>query len=694
MSVRRLNIEFPELGDVDISVEDFKSILNGFDGSLFSHFTALEPWEQQKIVSIISELQSNGESLSLREIWQEDFIRVPPTPEEFMTDDYFVGRRARDLFPKWREELLYVLDPRNSIREWIITGAIGSGKSFAATFAQAYKLCIIACMRNPQKYYGLAEDTSLVFSVFNLTIEKTELTLYRDLKNLLNSSPFFRETFPLKTVYGSRGEEKEVEMPKGVILIAGSRATHALSTNVFSCILDEMNFRDSKKAVSYTDQSEAFNLYTQIHRRITSRFITTPGILVLISSRQTITDFLEEHIDKSKDLPHVHVSDYPLWETKPKSKFTIYYKTGKTFDMLIGDRANNRNSKVLKEDDVITEEMTVRRGIPIDLLEDALLDPNGFARDVVGAATYPSEPLIPDRQRIVDCIDTNRKHPFHSETMVLNFRTDTKIQDNMREEMLVWDTGDLGLRPISHPDKPRVIACDLSLTGDCTGIAMGFPLTVKVVRTVVKNMKTGGMERKMAPRWFIYFDFFLEIEPPQHGAGEIDLEKIQDFIVYLRESLHFKIWKVSCDGYQSRHMRQNLIKRGFDAVLLSVDKDDIPYVDLRQAVLEQRAAFYDYPPFMEIEFLQHIKNIRGKLKGKVDHLKGKRKDVCDAAAAVAHWCTQYPYSEVLKPTPDIIEHMRGKHGDIRDDKFEDILYKDYIKTTSKGRKERKIIGIN
>lgn len=82
------------------------------------------------------------------------------------------------------------------------------------------------------------------------------------------------------------------------------------------------------------------------------------------------------------------------------------------------------------------------------------------------------------------------------------------------------------------------------------------------------------------------------------------------------------------------------------------------------------------------------------MKGRVDHLKGKRKDVCDAAAAVAHWCTKYPYQEVLHPTPELIEEMRGKHGDIRDDKFEDILYKDYIQRTSKGRKQRKIINIS
>jgi len=694
---RRLNIPLPRFDDEDIDQEIFLDVIRDYDINLYDNFLAMDEEEQEQVIQIVSDLMTQGSSGSLKSIWQQDFIKVPPTPQEFLEDEYFVGRTARSLYPVWKKELLYVLEPRNDIREWIISGSIGSGKSFAATYAQAYKLAVLSCLRSPQKYYGLAEGTSLIFSVFNLTIDKTELTLYQDLKNLLNSSPFFRETFPLKTVYGSKGEEKEVQMPKGVHLIPGSKAVHAMSTNVFSCILDEMNFRDSKKSATYTEKSEAFNLYTQIHRRIVSRFITVPGILVLISSRQTITDFLEEHIERNRTSPHVHISDYALWETLPPHKFEIYHKTGRTFSMMIGDRSNNRNSRVLKEDEDPPADATIKTGIPIDLLEEAIKDPNGFARDVAGAATFPSEPLISDRQRIVACID-NRRHPFDSESIVLNFKSNTKVQDHLIESMIVWDTGDRGLRPIFHPEKIRVIGLDLSLTGDSTGIAMGCPVTTKVVRTLQRNQKTGELEYKKIPRWIIHYDFFLEINPPEYGTGEIDLEGIQEFVVYLRDSLHFNIWKVSCDGYQSRHMRQNLIKRNFDAVITSVDVDDIAYIDLKQAIIEERALFYNYTPFMEIEYLQHFKNagrVGSKRKGRVDHLKSKKKDVCDAAAAVAFHCNAYSLREPLVPTEDDIKKLQtGRDKSIKGERVSDMLYHDYVSKSSKGRKTRKIIGIN
>jgi len=570
------------------------------------------------------------------------------------------------------------------------TGSIGQGKSWVSNFAQAYKLCFLSCLKNPQQYIGLAQGTSIVFSVFNLTLAKTDLTLYKDFKSILNSSPFFRDNFPLKTVYGSGGVEKEIDFPNDIILVSGSNATHALSLNVYSCTLDEMNFRDSKYVISYEEKSQAFELYRNIHTRIVSRFVGyDPGILVLISSRKTITDFLEKHIEKQSNKQYVHISDFALYQVKPKMRF---FPSGRTFRMVIGDRSHQMTSRVLRDGEEVEDGVKVVEDIPVELKEDAELDPDGFVRDVIGAATYPSSPLISVKERITDCTDFTRSHPFTVGSVCLNINTPDTIEEYLILDKLVRDAGASGLKPLFCPEKPRIIGLDLGLTKDSGAVVMGFPHTVKTVRTSVEDPATGRLIQKMLPRWFIYYDFFLEIAAPQKGTGEIDFEKIEKFVIYLRDTLHFNIRRVSSDGFQSRHMRQNLYKRKFDAVITSVDRDDIAYIELRQAILERRTSFYFYEPFLEIEYLYHDR--RGK-KGKVDHFKGRKKDVTDAAAAVAFHCSEFPMHEVLVPDQRM-PHLRSSRLK-KDAKVMDLnsrLLDDYAKTTSKGRKYRRIIDVN
>lgn len=665
--------------------------------SVYEDFLLLPDEAKQEVVDIVTELQDGGESETLTKTWQEDFVRIPPTPEEFLTDPYYVGVKAKALYPKWREELLYVLDPKNNITEWLITGAIGTGKSFASIFAQAYKFAYLACLKNPQKFSGLADDTSIVFSVFNLTIDKTQITLYNDLKILLDTSPFFRETFPLRAVYGSRGHEQEVMMPKGVILIAGSKATHALSTNVYSCVLDEMNFRDSKNVrITYSDQSEAFKLYTNITRRITSRYVGfTPGLLCLISSRQTITDFLEEHIEKAKYMPHVHVSDFPLWKVKP----AIAFPSGKTFKMIVGNRSHHRSSRILSDDEPApsAEDYTVIDDIPVELKSSAILDPDGFIRDVAGAATYPSSPLISTKERIMDCTDATRSHPFDAQSLCLNIHTSDTIQDSLIHELIVRDTGSWGYEPLIEPNIPRALAVDLSRTGDSTGIAMGFPHSAKMLTVANYNPVTGLTEETTRLIWHYYYDFLLEIIPPPQGKGEIDFDKIEEWILYLSEELHYILDVVSFDGWQSDHMKQRLIKKGFNAVINSVDRTDIAYVELRQAITERRANFYEYEPFgPELGFLQHHRRgTKGATKGKVDHLKGKKKDVCDAAASVAYHCSMFPENNALVPplgSSPFYREQRTQRVD-REPVRKFLVDAAYEEGTTRGRKKRNIIGV-
>jgi hypothetical protein len=121
---------------------------------------------------------------------------------------------------------------------------------------------------------------------------------------------------------------------------------------------------------------------------------------------------------------------------------------------------------------------------------------------------------------------------------------------------------------------------------------------------------------------------------------EIILGDIRKIIYHLRDDLGFKIKKVTLDGFQSTDTIQQLNKRRFDADYLSVDRNMLPYQDLRDAIYEDRIEFPEYvvpwkhgdTKMVDIAYQELTQLIdTGK---KVDHPPGGSKDVADAMAGV------------------------------------------------------------
>ena len=54
-------------------------------------FRVLTVSEKEAVLDVLSEISSGGSSTTLEELYLTDFWRKPPTIEEFLTDDYFLG---------------------------------------------------------------------------------------------------------------------------------------------------------------------------------------------------------------------------------------------------------------------------------------------------------------------------------------------------------------------------------------------------------------------------------------------------------------------------------------------------------------------------------------------------------------------------------------------------------------------------
>lgn len=566
-----------------------------------------------------------GEHSAIHDLlWELDYLRKPVSIQDFVHDDHYLGRSAADLHPRWKEDLWQVFAPGSPIFEWVMTGAIGIGKTTIACISVARKLYELSCLRNPSAYYGLLTDSLVVFGVYSITKRQVADAGYFKLRGFVDSSPYFRTEFPRSQKIDSKLDFQRTT-GRPVQVIPGSQELHALGLDLFSFLMDEVNFmrvKDNKEAGVQTGQ--AYDLYNATYTRLQSRFIrpggTLPGLMLLLSSRNAQTSFLEEHLKKVRHHPSTYISDYALWDVKPAHRFQA-----KRFRVEVGDRFSG--SRLLKDDEEPRKQARIVE-VPGEFRKPFEEDVDQALRDIAGVATFNLSPLIRDRQSVFDAVHPNMIHPFTRQVVTLGTEDDLqldelfKIGENCRAVESRWT-------PILNPRSPRFLHIDIGLSGDALGFAMGHVAgTVKVVRN-----NPDGTEF-IASNPFAVIEMMLRIVAPP--GGEVDLSKVRAFILYL--SRLYPITRVTFDGFQSADSIQILSKQGIEASLLSVDRDDEAYLHLRSALFDRRLAVYHYQPF-EDEVLDLERIVE---KRKVDHplkaTKGGKgsKDVSDAVAGVMH----------------------------------------------------------
>jgi len=598
-----------------------------------SKIDELSPDELNFVKAIIQELQETGQSSKLFAIWNRDYERRPVSIEQFLNDDYYVGKEGKSLWPKNKELLYDVFNPASHYVEVILTGSIGWGKSTVAVIGMAYDIYRMSCLRSPQTFYELGTSSNIVYGVYNVVKSKAKGAAFAKLKNLLDESPFFKEEFPRNLDRNS-----EIDLPKNMAVKFGSQDLHALSEDLFSIILDELNFMRG------AEQGQAYKLYTSTRRRVASRYAIFGRILGrmwLISSKQDTTDFLDKHINDQMNNPEVKIADQCEYKIKPAHTYS-----GNYFYVLIG--RESERSKIFED---LTEEEVksydklgfIVEKVPLMYYNDFKENLEDSIRDICGIATYGSRPWIAFREKIFECaIDCPTEHPFTKSSIILDFRNPLDIADDIFDYKVVSKIEFSMRRPKLNPNSYRYIHVDLGLTGDSAGIAMAHvsPGNMKTVK-----VRYGGEVRMYTTG--IIVDFMMKFDPPT--ASEIDISAIIKFIIDVQK-YGYQLGQVSWDGFQSRQGIQELIKSGVNAKLQSVERSVEPYEMLRAVILAGAIKYYKYEPFLdEAVYLQ-----KGE-KGKVDHLKGKSKDVSDAVCGAVYACmTNKMEIKIAQAAPDML----------------------------------------
>lgn len=585
-------------------------------------FETLNADERIVFERALSEM-ATGDDTTLKEVYALDYERQPVSPDVFFTDEYYIGKQGKSLYPIWRQELRHVLTSP-SLYELALTGSIGSGKTTAAVMALCYKIYRISCLRDPQKFYGLMPGSMIAFGLFSLYKYKVATTSWHMLNTMVRESPYFKEHFqpdPEKT--------KDLVFPKNVYVATGASELQAIGENLFSVVIDEADFMKDSTTAEQRGQAEA--LHQAVRRRVESRFGQVgkmpPGIIILVSSKKTVDSYIERYVEDHRNDPAVHVCDYALWDVKPdrypKERFRVWYSPNMGEGrILTADEPTPDTGKVL----LVPDSPSVRRAFEED--------PIAAARDLAGMSSQKSYRFVTVPASVMNCIDTYREHPFEGEHIILDYKTSDTAEDYLAHDRLFVVSGSR-YQPKLHPEAPRYLHVDIGVTKDSAGIAMAHAGDAQVVS---RYNQDGSKYQVMAPT--IWVDLMLRIKPPR--GSQIDLSKIRQLVGMLAE-YGFPLKVISYDGYQSTDSIQLFRKQGFNADLLSMDKSPAPYLSLRQAMLEGRVKFYKYIPFLD-EMLNLFEDPK---TNKIDHPRSCRslaggvsvpgsKDVADAVAACCH----------------------------------------------------------
>lgn len=557
-------------------------------------------------LEILEEINESGSSELLDELWSEDYEELPVDIKTFITDPDYLGQAfmAKDgsclIYDYWLETLEKVFSPDSSTIELALSGAIGLGKSTIADIGLAYILHKLLCLKDPAAYYRLTKGSRIAIALFNITLDQGYGVGYTKLQNMLKQSPWFLR-------HGSIvGNKYPTYVPgKDIDIIVGSKSEHFIGRDVFAAFMDELNFANGSDVS--LEKSSIMKLYNTIKRRMESRYMKSgriPGMLFLVSSKKSTSDFLEAYIQENKNRPNIYLVDEPLWVVK--SSVNSY--SGKTFKVAVGN--TYVKSKILSEDeDYKSYEANGQEviDVPIEHLEAFEQDINSALMDIAGKSLANNLKYIYyDKLKL--CYRDYLHNPFTMDEISLGFDDDSEMRDFFIPERL-------SKLDIS---KPHFIHWDASKSGDATGLAMS---TISG-RTEVRRLLNGEMFDSEDIVHKLEFALRILAKP----GSEIPFYKIRNFIYHLKFELGYNILLVTCDSYQSVDTIQQMNLNGLTAKTQSVDRTMAPYTTVKNAINEGRLIM-PYIPTLEYELLNVEED---KSRGKVDHPVDGRKDVADA----------------------------------------------------------------
>lgn len=523
-----------------------------------------------------------------------DFAERPASIEEFLGEGYLnIEKWVR---PRIKAELATILgedvqaDRIAVYSEALITGGIGIGKTTIASIILPYLVHWVLCLKDPQAFFDLLPGSRIAFMQMSTSERQALEVVFGDIKARIMHSRWFLDNYPPDPNF-----KNQLRFPKDVWIIPGDSAeTTFEGYNILGGILDEGDSHKVTEAKDYAEQG-----YTTISSRITSRF-QDRGFLLVIGQMKKSVGFMSRKYQEFRERPDAYGVRLAIWDSMGP-EFYIKRDGGKsfTYDTLRKIILPSGVAKIMGESRLIEVPDLYRRQFE--------QNPEKALRDLAGLPPKVGNPFISLVDRILECRDR----------WVERYGDASPVDEVGRIQS--WFRARDSLKRVAHID------LGYSAEGDALGFAMGH------VREVVEI----DGERKP----YIVIDLVLR----WHAAPgtEIFINDIRQVVYGLRDDRHFKLDHVSMDGFQSTDTLQQLQKRRFGTELVSMDKQLLPYSDLRDAIYERRIEFPPYyTKIVRNDLIERVEIIVQELSElvdngrKVDHPEQGSKDVADAIAGV------------------------------------------------------------
>lgn len=630
----------------DDSYYQLKDLLSG-DEDAYGLIASLDYDSLRKTLQKISgdeTLPTKTKTRLMSETWRINYRVKPPTIEEFLTREW-LGDMADSLFPHVKTILTEFWQPDSPYRHLILASAIGLGKSTLSTVSSLFKDVNIWCMRNPNKFFGLASSTALVTALISFTQDKASQVLLQPFLQILRTSPKFHRVRIEEKLTSTQLEDPDhvcwtTSSKMGVLqfyndlhYIVTADPAGLLGLNLVSSIMSEISFFMEKGFSS----EYIWRIYQDSKGRVSARF----GNRYFCG---TILDSSPNDIDLSPIDKYIFNGEAALdkenfiftgtqWDYRPELR-PIWQKTGETFPVFRGSAV--KPAKILTPEEINDFPEEEIFNVPIDLKQ--LFEDNTLksVKDYCGWPAGSKGVLIRDEAIVEGMFVPSLR----------NIYSYIHAPENQSPEHLIWDAVYKTFFTNSgagkdyefwrHPQEKRYLHVDQSESGDVASISMVHMET---------ESKTGEK--------IVVVDFCIPISPDKN---RINLDAIRFFIKDLIEKGRVLIDKVTFDQYQSSATIQYLKRREIPTERLSVDSSMTPY-QLFISYMSSGKVKCGKNILLKnnIKSLQEVETMHGHKK--IDHSKGKivyedggnwtkslmgkwAKDVSDSVCGAVYNCIQ------------------------------------------------------
>lgn len=569
--------------------------------------------ERKYALDILGEISKKGSSKKFDDLRYADYEEIPVDIYTFLHDPNYLGKGLINeegkytVFPYWEKKLEEVFPDNITTRynTFVLSGAIGLGKSFIAVLCILYQLYRMMCLKDPYIHYGLQPIDKITFAFMNITLDASKGVGWDKAQSLLQASPWFMSK---GTVSGR--DTLVWQPPKGIELIAGSQSRHIIGRAVFSAFFDEISFQLNQDVNKQIEKAKT--LINTAQARMISRFMHgeyNPTLLLLASSKRTEQSFLETFIDtkKKKESKTTLIVDEPQWviRTDKDSPNKFYVAVGNKF---LDSEVLPLNVSETDLDIYRNRGFTLLK-VPMGYYEQFLDDIDIALTDCAGISTSNTTRYI-SGPRLVSVKNYNIKNPFSKDIIEVGNGLDDKTQ--------YWDYFDLNQIDPILKSRPMYIHLDMSISGDKTGIAG--------IWIVGKKPPAEGQQ----PSKELYYRLAFSVAVKAPKGHQVSFEKNRQFIYWLREQ-GFNIKGVSTDTFQSADLGQSLTAHHFNYSIISVDRCQdrvcLPYQYLKSTIYEQRIEMYDSKLLTD-----ELIGLERDGNGKIDHSPSgiNSKDTADA----------------------------------------------------------------